>query len=840
MPGRGAGGAGVLVRERASRYAWYGTAIAIAAVVLATAMVCVHVYDGIGIDNILRAHRDNAAIWILDGLPFLYAAWGQYASLNMAQTARNAVQRRTHALRRELEHLEETARLRTDFFARMSHELRTPLNAILGMCELLRESGLDRRQGRRVEVMHESASGLLTLINDVLDFSRMESGQVELDDVEFNLHESLDGAVTLLSAEAERKGLELAIDLAADMPVWVRGDPGRLRQVVINLLGNAIKFTADGRVALVQRGWENTADSNLRLTFEVTDTGPGIEPAECERLFEPYSRAHGERQSGTGLGLSITRELVRAMGGGIEVESEPRVGSTFRFDVVLAQAEAIDVATLSRQVELAGVQLLLAEAPSQARDNLAGQLRALGVLVATAGDGDTALDMVRAAAGQGRGYALVLVDMFLPEVAGEAVGRRLLADAATADTAVAMMTTAGVRGDARRLQAIGFSGYLVRPIPPEDLRELLTALLAVQSLPAEERRRQGFVTRHYLREHRRQSERVLLVEDSAVQREVTENMLLPLACSVDVAGTGGEAVELAASADYAVVLMDLQLPDMNGSRAIERIRALDGHRARVSVLVFTAGATEAEKLQCRRAGADGFLFKPLGAADLRATLLRYLPAGAAPAEADADAETGKPGGPPAPDRELVRVFLAEAGERIAEMRSGVAGAVDVELFARHAHALKSASRHVTDGPLPEAAADLEACARRGDIDAVVEAAFPALESAWRRLHGELRSAPQQGQREPPTAAASTPREPAGGEPRMPHSSSPRENTAAPSQTRRDIVDDRRAEQQEHAEGRQRRGGQHECGGDQHAVALEQPEADAGDRQRGEYVDARHR
>lgn len=721
-----------LLRQRASRYAWYGTGIAIAAVMLATALVCVHVYDGLTLDNAFLAHRENVAIWILDSLPFLYAMWGQYASREMAQTARSEVQRRTNALRTEMERLEETARRRTDFFARMSHELRTPLSAILGMCNLLRESGLDRRQRWRVDAMQESASNLLTLINDVLDFSQMESGRVELDDVEFNLRESLDGAVKLMSAEAQRKELRLDNELPRDMPVWVRGDPGRLRQVVINLLGNAIKYTERGHVALRLHDWEYTNEGDLRLTFEVADSGPGIPEAERERLFEPYARARGEHQQGTGLGLAITHELVQTMGGSIEVASESGVGSTFRFSVVLAQAEAVDIATLSRQIELDGAPVLLAEAPSQARDNLAGQLRALGLQVTTVDDGPTALDRAQQAARQQRPYALVLADMFLPGVAGEGLGRQLLGDPATADAAIAIMTVAGVRGDGRRLQALGFSGYLVRPIPPEDLRELITALLAVQSLPAEQRQRQGFVTRHYLREHGLQSNHILLVEDSDVHREVTENTLRPLGCPVDIAQTGQEAVEQAEQAGYAVILMDLQLPDMNGSRAIERIRALEGRRGRVPILVLTAGATEPEKHACRQAGADGFLFKPLSAADVRTTVARYLPVNTA-----AVVEQSDNGEAAAADAELVRIFLAEAGTRVAQMRRGLHRNADMEMFARHAHTLKGAARHITDGPLPEAAAELETCARKGDTDHLVDVAYPAFEAAWRRLHGEL-------------------------------------------------------------------------------------------------------
>ena len=736
----------LILRERASRHALYGVAIAIAAVILATLLVSVHVYDGITIDNVVRAHRENMALWILNALPFIYAAWGQYASMSMARMARSMIQQRTKALKREMEKIEESARLRTDFLARVSHELRTPLNAIIGMAQLLDEGDLDRRRRRRVEVIRESAEGLLTMINDLLDFSRMESGQVELDEVEFNLRESLDGAVKLVAPEAERKGLDLRVELAEDMPTWVSGDPGRLRQIVINLLGNAIKFTEAGHVALRLGRWERAGEARVRLIFEVVDTGPGIDPTDVERLFEPYTRGREEGGGGTGLGLSITRQLVEAMGGTIDVDSEPGEGSVFRFSVELAEAEALDLATLSRQVDLQGVRVLLAEAPSQSRVTLVGQLRALGLQVATADDGHDAMQRALRAAAKHQPYDLVLVDMFLPGFSGEELGRRLRERSETAHLVLAIMTTAGARGDARRLQEIGFSGYLARPIPPEDLRDVVTALLAVQSLPPAQRQAHGMVTRHSLRDQRRGMNKVLLVEDSELNQEITLSLLEPLGCTVDLVQTGAEGVERAAAEEYAVALVDFQLPDINGSRVVEQVRGLEGRHGRIPLLVFTAGATEAEKRQCRQAGADGFLLKPITASELRRALGRYVALGGPVASAGGEEEVTIDTPGRSADPALIRTFLGEAGGRMAELRRAVEREFDAELFVRHAHSLKGASRYVTDGPLPEAAADLEERARRGDVAGVRDEAFPALEAAWRRLREELQaSAPARDQ-----------------------------------------------------------------------------------------------
>lgn len=720
-----------VLRARASRYALYGSLIATLAVVLATVLVCLFVYDGVTLDNIIRAHRENMAIWTLDALPFLYAGWGQYASMSMAREARSMVQTRVRAMRDELEQVESSARARSDFFARISHELRTPINAIMGMSDLLLEPRLDQRQARRVQVIHDSAHELLTLINDVLDYSRIEAGRMELDEVEFNLHDSLHGAVTLLTTQAEGKGLRIVTRIPADAPKWVVGDPGRLRQIVINLLGNAIKFTDSGEVTLRVAEWKRETDDSLLLRLEITDTGAGIAEPDQAALFEPYRRGNGEHASaGTGLGLSISRELVTAMGGEIGVSSTPGDGSTFWFSVRLTETDALDISELTRRMDLQGIRMLLAEKDATSRDMLAGQLRALGIHVTTAVDGIEAMQLVLRSVEEGYRFDLVLADMFLPYLSGEELGRRLKERAETRDVVLAIMTTAGARGDARRLSELGFSGYLVRPIPPEDLRELVTTILALQALPQEQRARHGLVTRYSVREHRTASDRVLLVEDSAINREISVGALHDLGLEVDVARNGAEALAAAAAGEYGVILMDLQLPDLNGSRVIERIRAMDEPRGRVPTLVFTAGATEAEKRQCREAGADAFLIKPVRPDELRTTLARYVclrqPVDIAATAGIAKA--AKSDGSPLDDV-MVTIFLREASQRMAQIRQALGDPVDFAAIARHAHALKGASRHFTNGGLPILAAALEDQAGCRDRDGVRQQ-IPELESAW--------------------------------------------------------------------------------------------------------------
>lgn len=723
-----------LFYARASRYAIYGALIAACAVVLGTLLVAVHVYDGITLEAIARAHRENIALQVLDVMPFIFAFWGQYASLRMTRAAGAMVSSRTRSLREELEQTRYTAQAKTDFFARMSHELRTPLNAILGMSELLMENGADEDPRRRAAIIHEAAEGLLTLINDVLDYSKIEAGRLELDEVEFNLHECVQSTVSMLLPQAHKKGLRLLALIPGNAPRRLIGDPGRLRQILINLIGNAIKFTDRGEVVVSLKDWQAEGADSLLLHFEVADTGIGISPKDQRLLFQPYrqaTEARTARRGGTGLGLSITKELVEAMHGTIGVDSESGQGSRFRFQVRLGLAEEVDLAHLARQLELRGVRLLLAEPPGPARDSLADQCRALGLDVSLADDGVDALQYALRAVVEGRPYELLLADMFLPCLDGETLGRRLLARPETAGLSVGLMTTAGTRGDAKRLGEAGFAGYLTRPVPPEQLRDLLAAMLAMQALTEDQRRRHGLITRHYLREHEAAGGRVLLIEDSEVNSEITVAQLRKLGCRVTRAVDGGEGLQVLRENAYDAALVDLQLPDMTGAQLIAAIRELPLPAGKTPLIVFTAGATAAEREQCRRAGADDFLLKPAAAGQLARALSPYLPL-AGGAEAGEDS--------PAPDPQLIVVFLQEAEHRMAELADLLTERrPDLAAAARHLHTLKGGARHFRNTMLPELADKLEALALENDAPAL-KRAFPELRVAWEALQAELEQA----------------------------------------------------------------------------------------------------
>lgn len=720
-----------VLRARATMYAVIGTVIAIIAVMLATLLVCVHVYDGITTNNIVRAHRENIAIQALDAMPFLFAWWGQYASSRMATEAGSMVERRTDGLQQELAEARFTAQAKTDFFARMSHELRTPINAIVGMSELVMNSDDPEQRRHHAQVIHDSAYGLLTLVNDVLDFSRIEAGRMELDDVGFDLHDHLNGTATLLDQQARAKGIRLVSLIPPDTPRRVVGDPGRLRQIVINLVGNAIKFTSEGEVVLAVKNWQPLTEGGYQIRIEVADTGAGIPPAVQQYLFEPYNRAGNESAEGTGLGLSITRDLVHAMEGEIEVESEPGVGSVFRFDIQLGAARAPEHG--EPVPRLRGRHVLLADRDTDQRTALAHQLQTLGLCVDEAGDGVEATQVALRAAAAGEPYDLLLAELFLPHLSGEELGRRLKREPATATTALAVMTATGARGDVKRLNEAGFAGYLRRPIPPEKLEELLQAILATQQLPEAERRRQGLVTRYHVEQAspRSPASPVLVVDDSSINREITLHHLERLGIGTEPAETGAQAVEAAGRREYSAILMDLRLPDMRGDEAVQAIRDNAGRGDVPPILILTAGATDEERQHCEKVGIDVFMTRPIEREGLRSALAPFLDDRQPPVTPPAESEQKT-----APESKLARIFLEESAERITAMRAALFDDADLDTAGRHAHTIGSTSSHFPGTELTGHARHIEQVANAGDLDAA-RAAFPEFEAAWAALRTEL-------------------------------------------------------------------------------------------------------
>ncbi|MHB1142799.1 MAG: hybrid sensor histidine kinase/response regulator [Sulfuricaulis sp.] len=732
----------LLLREKASKYALYGVYIASASVVTATLLVSYFMVDAITLDGIILAQTTNIALWTVDAMPFLFAVWGQYASHRMAREADNLVQTKTQSLREALTKADFTSRTKSDFFAKMSHELRTPINSIIGMSDLVLETNLTSEQHRHVDIIKSSASGLLTLINDLLDFSKIEAGKLELEDIEFDLRDCVEKSVTLLAQQAYAKGLALTNLIQNDVPGRLRGDPGRLRQIIINLLGNAIKFTHAGEVVLSIKKLPDESADRVRLHVEVADTGIGLPAREQARLFQPYHQAGTattRRYGGTGLGLTISKELVEAMGGQIGVKSQEGKGSVFWFTAEFRKSATTGIAPAPAQVDLRGLRVLVADGNIPARIALVDQLKALGMEVQSIGNGAAGRQMIRAAAGSDFRFDLVLVDMFLPNLSGEELGREVLSQPDTRDTVLVILTSAGVRGDAQRLNQLGFAGYFGKPIPPENLQDALRAVMATRGMDERERQRSGLITKYTLAGMRRNFTRLLLVEDSEVNREIMQKMLSRLGCPADIAENGHAAIQAATHDDYGLILMDLHLPDISGTEAIESIRALPGTRGKTPIAVLTAGASDEETARCRALGVRDFLTKPLDSSVLADTLKRYqITATSATEDAPppgALAAASSVAKKPAPDAKLVEIFVNEATQRLESLRDALAFD-DVRRAAREAHTLKSSSTYFQAGDMRDAAAQLEEMADKGQLGQA-QPVLKKLEEAYARLRDSL-------------------------------------------------------------------------------------------------------
>ena len=734
----------LLLREKASKYALYGVLIAGASVVIATLLVSYVMTDAISLEGIILAQTSNIALWTVDAMPFIFAMWGQYASRRMAHEAEEVVQTKTQTLREALTKADFTSKAKSDFFAKMSHELRTPINGIIGMSDLVLETKLTKDQHRHLDIIKSSASGLLTLINDLLDFSKIEAGKLVLEEIEFDPRDCIEKSATLLAQQAHAKGLALTNLIQSDVPTRLRGDPGRLRQIVINLLGNAIKFTHAGEVVLSVKKLPDESGDRVRLRVEVADTGIGMSAKDQTKLFQPYSQAGtstSRHYGGTGLGLTISKDLVEAMGGEIGVNSREGKGSVFWFTAEFRKPAVMNEAVPTTRVDLRGLRVLVADGNIPARVTLVDQLKALGLEVQSIGNGTAALQMIRSAAGTDFSFDLVLMDMFLPNLSGEELGHELKAHGETCDTVLVILTSAGVRGDAQRLNQAGFAGYFGKPIPPEDLRDALKAVMATRDMDEPERQRAGLVTKYTLSGMRRKLARLLLVDDSTVNLEIMQKMLSRLGHTTDVAENGRAAITAATSEDYGLILMDLHLPDISGIEAIEAIRALPGALARTPIAVLTAGASDEEIARCRALEVGDFLVKPLDSNVLVEALKRYR---ITPVTVTETADTPPPEKPavPAPasseatpDPKLVEIFTKEATQRLASLHEALATG-DASRAAREAHTLKSSSAYFKAEAMHEAAARIEEMANNGQLDQT-KPVLEKLEQSYARLRDHL-------------------------------------------------------------------------------------------------------
>jgi PAS domain S-box-containing protein len=643
---------------------------------------------------------------------------------------------------------EDATRAKSEFLANISHEIRTPMNAIIGMTELAQGTSVTREQREYLNAIQSSAEALLVLVNDVLDFSKIEARKLRLENVVFQLRDVLTDAMRVLGPRAQQKGIELACQVESSVPDILRGDPLRLRQIVVNLTGNAIKFTDHGEVVL--RAWKAAeSEGTIEVQFSVKDTGIGISPDKQSIIFEAFSQADSSttrRYGGTGLGLAISAELVGLMGGAITLQSEPGHGSTFRFSARFGVERADSEAPPAAQRSLTDLRILIVDDNLTNRQILEEVLTNWHMCPVTAESGPAALHCLEDSLRSKRPFALVLLDGQMPGMDGFEVAERIARNPKHANVRIVMLTS-GLPADQNRLRKLGITSSLSKPVKQSELFDLIIGVIGepeTHAVPARAGARQSW------RVKRGRGLRVLVAEDNEVNQLVAKRIFERLGHRVTVVGNGRECVSALERGKFDLVAMDVQMPVMDGldaTVAIRRSEEKEKSGEHIPIVAMTAHAMKGDRERCLSAGMDGYVAKPIRSSELEKALSEVLGKAVSTAEGDraADSKDGPVidtgalvqgvGGNRRLLQKLAKLFLADLPKLVARIK-GAANVSDGEELAKAAHALKGAVGNFGAAKAVAAAAELERLGKAGELSSAKEG-WTALEFELSMVRKEL-------------------------------------------------------------------------------------------------------